>query len=86
MQKGGQDMLFANIVKQSFLLIAGALIGGIFIILLPYAWIVAGLIVIASVLLDRLAIVAERNAGFGWRPLQAYLTGRKEKRKSKGIS
>jgi len=75
-------MLLVSIVKQSFLLLIGALAGGFFILLLPYAWIVAGLIVLTKVLVDRLASTAERNAGFGWRPLQAYLTGRKAKRKA----
>ena len=75
-------MLFVNVVKQSFLLIAGAIVGGLFVLLLPSAWIVAGLVMFAKMVVDMAVAVAERNAGFGWRPLQAYLTGRKAKRKA----
>jgi len=74
-------MLFVNVVKQSFLLIAGALAGGLFVLLLPSAWIVVGLFMIVKLLVEKTVLVAERNAGFGWRPLQGYLTGRKAKRK-----
>lgn len=72
--------MLKNVVKQSFLLAAGALAGMLFVLLLPYAWAIAGLIVIAKVLAERLVLAAERNAGFGWRPLQSYLTGRKSKK------
>jgi len=76
-------MLLVNIVKQSFMLIAGAFVGGLLILVLPYAWIVAGLVMASKMLFDKMVAAVESNAGFGWRPLQGYLTGRKEKRKSR---
>ena len=73
-------MVLVKVVKQLFFLVIGAVVGGLFVLVLPYAWFVAGLIVIAKLLADRMLVIAERNAGFGWRPLQAYLTGRKAKK------
>jgi len=75
-------MPVTNILKQSMLLIAGAFAGGLFVLLLPTAWIVVGLFMLAKMLVNRMVLVADRNAGFGWRPLQGYLAGRKAKNKS----
>ncbi len=73
-------MLVFNIMKHSFLLVLGALAGGLLILMLPYAWIAASVVMLIKLAIDGLLSLAERNAGFGWRPLQSYLTGRKEKK------
>ncbi len=76
-------MVLYNIVKQSFLLVTAAIAGGLLYLLLPYAWIVAGSIILGKKAIKGLVALSERDSSFAWDPLRSYLTGKKEKRNRK---
>lgn len=65
---------------QPLLLLAAPFIGLLFILLMPLAWMIAG----AALLARKTAVVlfkaAAKSISFGWRPVEAYLAGRRSKR------
>jgi len=65
---------------QPLLLLAAPFIGLLFILLMPLAWMIAG----GALLARKAAVVlfrsAARSISFGWRPVEAYLAGRRNKR------
>ncbi len=68
---------------QPLLLLAAPLIGLLFILLMPLAWMIAGVALLArkaAVVLFRAAV---KSISFGWHPVEAYLAGRRSKRTRK---
>lgn len=71
----------ANIGKNAVLLVAGAFVGLLYVLALPFAWIVAALVIITKQLVG--GLLAMSNISFGWRPIEAYLAGRRQKKSGK---
>jgi len=71
----------ANIGKNVVMLVAGSFVGLLYVLLLPFAWIVAALVIIAKQLTG--GLLAMTNTSFGWRPIEAYLAGRRQKKSMK---
>ncbi|OGW42455.1 MAG: hypothetical protein A2010_17315 [Nitrospirae bacterium GWD2_57_9] len=61
---------------------AGSVLGFLYVLLLPVAWIIAATVILMQRLVAGLAGVAARSTAFGWRPREAYLTGKKKKKKA----
>ncbi len=76
-------MVLFDITKHSLLLIGGALAGILYVLVIPYVWIVAGIVMLGKRAVGGLVSVAQGNSSFEWRPRQSYFTGRKEKRRGK---
>ena len=67
-------------ISQALLLLAAPAIGLLFILLLPFAWLVAGAVMFAWKAAVVLIKAAGRSISFGWRPVEAYLAGRRRTR------
>lgn len=74
-------MIIANIGKNVVMLVAGSFVGLLYVLLLPFAWIVAALVIIAKQLVG--GLLSTTNTSFGWRPIEAYLAGRRQKKSMK---
>lgn len=61
---------------------AGSILGFLYVLLLPVAWIVAAIFIIMKRIVAGLAGITARSTAFGWRPIESYLTGKKKKKKS----
>jgi len=62
------------------MLMAGPILGLVFAIFLPFIGIVMTLGQVAKKLGQGVAEVASASMSFGWRPIEAYLIGRKKKK------
>jgi len=81
-EKGGEPiMLLVNIGKSMAMLVAGSFAGFLFVLLLPFAWIVAGLVIFAKQLAG--GLVSRAHLSFEWRPLESYLVGRRNRKVNK---
>ncbi len=74
-------MDMANVGKNAVMLVVGPLLGLLYVVLLPFAWIVASLVIIAKQLAG--LVVATTHSSFGWRPIESYLAGRRNKKNAK---
>ena len=72
MEKAG----FANILKTLGRAAAAPFIGLGYIIALPFVFIFA----IGGAVLHGIVGMARRSSSFGWRPMEAYLSGRKKRK------
>lgn len=61
---------------------AGSVLGFLYVLLLPIAWIIAAAVIIMKQLAVAVAGVAAKSTAFGWRPIEAYLTGKKKQKKA----
>ena len=75
-------MLLYNVGKTAVMLAGGAIMGFLYVLLLPFAWTVAAVVIIMKRIVDTLVTVATKSTAFGWRPVEAYLTGKKKKKKA----
>lgn len=64
-------------------LAAGPVLGLIFAVFLPFIGIAMTMSLVTRKLVDGLASAAAGSLSFGWRPIEAYLSGRKN-RKARG--
>jgi len=62
------------------MLMAAPVIGLVFAVFLPFIGIVMTLNLVGKKLIERAAAVATGSVSFGWRPIEAYLAGRKMKK------
>lgn len=62
------------------MLMAAPLIGLVFAVFLPFIGIVMTLSLVAKKLMAGVESAAAGSMSFGWRPIQAYLTGKKAKK------
>jgi hypothetical protein len=68
--------------KVLFTLAAGSILGFLYVLLLPFAWIVAAAVILTKRMVEGLAGAAAKSTAFGWRPIESYLTGKKNKKKA----
>ena len=62
----------------ALVLAAGPVLGLLFAVFLPFIGIAMSLMLVGGKLLDGLTSAAAGSASFGWRPVEAYLTGKKK--------
>ena len=65
------------------MLMAAPIIGLGFAVFLPFIGIAMALKLIGEKLVDGVATAAAGSASFGWRPIEAYLAGRKRKKEAR---
>lgn len=75
-------MVLYNVGKTAVMLTGGAIAGFLYVLLLPFAWIVAAAVIVMKRTAEGVVSVAAKSTGFGWRPIEAYLTGKKKKKKA----
>jgi hypothetical protein len=76
-------MLLYNGGKVLVTMAAGSVLGFLYVLLLPFAWIVAAAVIITKRMVEGLAGAAAKSTAFGWRPIESYLTGKKKKKADK---
>ena len=72
----------SNIFKKTAMLLLGAVTGLIYVIFLPFVFIV----LLVGKTLEKLWDLAMDTVYFGWRPSETYLSGKKKKGKEKNSS
>ena len=70
--------------KEIAALLLGPLMGLVYFITLPFIAIATVAAVVGKKVLTGTVDVARNLASFGWRPTEAYLAGKKKKRRDKG--
>jgi hypothetical protein len=65
------------------MLMAAPVIGLVFAVFLPFIGIAMTLSLIGKKLVDGVASAAAGSMSFGWRPIEAYLAGRKQKKEAR---
>jgi len=65
------------------ILMAAPVIGLVFAVFLPFIGIAMTLSLIGKKLVDGVASAAAGSMSFGWRPIEAYLSGRKRKKEAR---
>ena len=65
------------------MLMAAPVIGLVFAVFLPFIGIVMTLSLISRKLVDGVTSAAAGSMSFGWRPIEAYLAGRKRKKEAR---
>lgn len=70
---------YGNAIKTMGKVLAAPFIGLLYIIVLPFTFFLA----IAIIMAEGAAKLFGPSASFGWRPIEAYLTGRKSGKKAK---
>lgn len=68
---------YKNTLKTVGKVMAAPFIGLAYIVFLPFTFAHA----LGSVVIERVLTLAGKEAAFGWRPMEAYLAGRKKKMK-----
>jgi hypothetical protein len=70
---------YRNILKTLGRIVAAPFIGLAYVVALPFAFMFA----IGTAALHGVLSMAHRTMYFGWRPLEAYLTGKKKRKEEK---
>jgi len=65
------------------MLVSGPIIGLLYVILLPFIGIAAIATLAGRMVFSGLHNLAAKSSSFGWRPMTAYLSGKKNKKKDK---
>jgi hypothetical protein len=71
----------SNIMKNAAMLLAGPVVGLIYVIFLPFAALATIIVMVGGKVLGKLWGLARNIVYFGWRPSEAYLAGKKKKGK-----
>jgi len=71
-------MTMTTLGKNAIMMVGGSFVGLLYVLLLPFAWIVAALVIIAKQLVG--GLVSKSHSSFGWRPVESYLAGRRNKK------
>jgi len=79
----GNDHTIYIKAKSALVLIAGPILGLVFAIFLPFIGIVMTLGQFGRKVADSAVGHAAQSVAFGWRPIEAYLAGRKRKKEEK---
>lgn len=74
----------SNILKKAAMLLLGPVVGLIYVIFLPFASIATIIVMAGGSALEKLWSVTRSIVYFGWRPAEAYFSGKKGKGKKKG--
>lgn len=64
--------------KDAAMMAAGPVIGLLYVLVLPFAWFVAAIVIIAKQITGILATT--KHSSFGWRPVESYLAGKRTKK------
>lgn len=75
---GDSKTVYAKVPSVAVIL-AGPLLGLIFALFLPFIGIAMAVILIGKKVAGGTVSMAARSASFGWRPVEAYLAGKKKK-------
>lgn len=79
---GGRDAMYLK-APSAAVLAAGPVLGLVFAIFLPFIGIVMSLGQVGRKVADSAVGHAAQSVSFGWRPIEAYLAGRKRKKEAK---
>ena len=79
----GNDHTIYIKAKSGLVLIAGPILGLAFALFLPFIGIVMTMGQIGRKVADSAVGHAAQSVAFGWRPIEAYLTGRKKRQEEK---
>ena len=79
----GSDHTIYIKARSGLILIAGPVLGLVFAIFLPFIGIVMSLGQVGRKVADSAVGHAAQSVSFGWRPIEAYLAGRKRKKEAK---
>jgi len=66
-------------IPATLMALAAPVIGLLYVLLMPFAWMAALLVIIVKTVAVGLARMTARSLSFGWRPIEAYLAGRRKK-------
>lgn len=69
-----------SFLRMAVMLVAGSIAGLLYVLLLPIAWTVAAVVIIAKRIVEGLFTLSARTGTFGWRPIEAYLAGRRDRK------
>lgn len=69
----------SNILKKAAMLLLGPVVGLIYVIFLPFVSIGAIIVMVGGKALEKLWSLTRNIVYFGWRPSEAYLSGKKKK-------
>jgi hypothetical protein len=75
---GDSKTVYAKVPSVAVIL-AGPLLGLIFALFLPFIGIAMAVTLIGKKAAGGVASIAARSVSFGWRPVEAYLAGKKKK-------
>jgi len=64
-------------------LLAGPVLGLLFAVFLPFIGIAMSIMLVAGKVVDSVASATAGSMSFGWRPVEAYLTGRKKRKEAR---
>jgi len=78
---GGEETVFYRL-PFSVLFCMVLFLGAIYVILLPLIMIGMGMYVVSRRVLGGLVYQARKSVMFGWRPMEAYLAGKSERKKN----
>lgn len=79
----GNDHTIYIKARSGLILLAGPILGLVFAIFLPFIGIVMSLGQVGRKVADSAAGHAAQSVSFGWRPIEAYLAGRKRKKEAR---
>lgn len=79
----GSDHTIYIKARSGLILLAGPVLGLVFAIVLPFIGIVMSLGQVGRKVADSAVGHAAQSVSFGWRPIEAYLAGRKRKKEAK---
>ncbi len=74
---------FSHVLKTAGRIAAAPFIGLAYIVMLPIGFVVALAAAVVNLALKGAAAVAGKSMTFEWRPVEAYLAGRKKKKEKK---
>lgn len=76
----------SKISKKAAMLLLGPVAGLIYVIFLPFVSVAAIIVMVGGKAMEKLWSLARNIVYFGWRPSEAYLSGKKGKEKEKDSS
>jgi len=73
----------SSMLKKAAMLLLGPVVGLIYVVFLPFASIAAIIVMAGGYALEKLWSLTRNMVYFGWRPSEAYLSGKKKKGQKK---
>jgi len=80
---GGQDAMYVKAPSMA-VLAAGPVLGLLFAVFLPFIGIVMAATLLVKKVGEGVRDAAVASMTFGWKPIEAYLAGRKRKKEARG--
>ncbi len=79
---GDKHMMYIK-APSAVMLAAGPLLGLIFAVFLPFIGIAMTISLVGKKIVEGVVNAAAGSVSFGWRPIEAYLAGRKKKKEAR---